>query len=67
MSKYGYLEVIQRVPLTSRLRESAVYVSVVKCFVTLFDDVIGILLNVELKGWNEFGLELVFSTKFYGK
>ena len=25
MSKYGYLEVFQRVPLTSRLRESTVY------------------------------------------
>ena len=27
MSKYGYLEVFQRVPLTSRKRESTVYES----------------------------------------
>ena len=32
MSKYGYLEVFQRVPSTSRLRESTVLVSLTNYF-----------------------------------
>ena len=46
MSKYGYLEVFQRVPWTSRYRESTVFL-----FFILFNgshDLIGLIIN---GGW----------------